>query len=276
MFMYKKNLLIAGLISLALHTAAVMKPSVTSEPEVIFKKGESSLKMHLVPSVTSVASSKSMNDMQDTKKDEEKTVTNPKPLPEREHRKTEPVAVKKSLQDIQKRVSKAEEKTINNPKSLEKAEQQEENQKDEDSVEKTEEEITYSAQYFKTKKKEVDIKKSQIQERKAAALDSNEIIADVKVKGVTMGATINNVFKPFYPSSCKRQGHEGTTVLEVIILSKGKCGNIDIIQSAGCKSLDKAALKALRKAVFIPARRLGVPFTTTKKIAFNFKLEDYQ
>ena len=59
-------------------------------------------------------------------------------------------------------------------------------------------------------------------------------------------------------------------MLEVTILSKGKCGNIKIISSAGCKSLDKAAIKALKKADFIPARRLGASFTTTKKIAFNF------
>jgi protein TonB len=87
---------------------------------------------------------------------------------------------------------------------------------------------------------------------------------------------VTNVFKPSYPSRCKRQGHEGTTVLEVTILSKGKCGNIEIIKSAGCESLDKAAIKALKRAKYIPAKRLGVPFTTTKKIAFNFKLEDYQ
>ena len=54
--MYKKNLIIAGLIALALHIVLIMPLTVTSEPEVIFKKGESSLKMHLVPSVASTAS----------------------------------------------------------------------------------------------------------------------------------------------------------------------------------------------------------------------------
>ena len=91
-----------------------------------------------------------------------------------------------------------------------------------------------------------------------------------------MGAMVKNVFKPSYPSSCKRLGHEGTIVLKVTILSKGKCDSIEIIKSAGCKSLDKAAIKALKKAKYIPAKRLGVLFTTTKKLAFNFKLEDYK
>ncbi len=145
----------------------------------------------------------------------------------------------------------------------------------ENKVEQQEREITYSAEYFKAQK-EINSKQPQIQKNNIAAQNSKEVIADVKVKGVTVGAIVKNVFKPSYPSSCKRQGHEGITVLEVTILSKGKCGNVRLIRSAGCESLDKAARKALKKAKFIPARRLGVPFTTTKKIAFNFKLEDYQ
>jgi len=52
----------------------------------------------------------------------------------------------------------------------------------EEKVEQEEQEIAYGAEYFKTQKEVVDIKKSQIQERKATSLDSKEIIADVKVK----------------------------------------------------------------------------------------------
>jgi protein TonB len=215
-----------------------MSPNITSEPEVIFKKGESSLKMKLVPSVASTASIKSVD-------------------------------------DTQKKIKKIEEKIIDNPKPVAKPEiLKKEQVKVEERVEHKKEEITYGAEYFKTQK-EINTKEPQIQKNKTATLDSKEIIADVKVKGVTMGAMVKNVFKPSYPSSCKRQGHEGITVLEITILSKGKCGSIDIIKSAGCESLDKAAIKALKKAKYIPAKRLGVPFTTIKKIAFNFKLEDY-
>ena len=236
--MYKRNLIIAGLIALALHAALIMAPTVTSQPKVIFRQGESALKMHLIPSIASTASTKSIN-------------------------------------DTQKNVYKVEEKIVDDPEPLQKPEiPKKEQVKVEEKVEHKKQEITYSTEYFKTQK-EINSKQSQIQKNNTATHDSKEIIADVKVKGVTMGAKIKNVFKPFYPSSCKRKGHEGTTVLEVTILSKGKCGNIDIIQSAGCESLDKAARKALKKAIFIPAKRLGIPFTTTKKIAFNFKLEDY-
>jgi protein TonB len=237
--MYKKNLIIAGSIALSLHAAVVMMmPEVTSEPKVIFRKGESSLKMNLVPSVASTASIKSINTQKNVQKVEEKKIDNPQPV--------------KKPQIIEKGQIKVEEKIVQETK-----------------------EITYSAEYFKTQN-EIKTKQPQIQKNNTATQNSKEIIADVKVKGVTMGAMVKNVFKPSYPSSCKRLGHEGATVLKVTILSKGKCGSIEIIKSAGCESLDKAAIKALKKAKYIPAKRLGIPFTTTKKLAFNFKLEDYK
>ena len=239
--MYKKNLIIAGSIALSLHAAVVMMmPEVTSEPKVIFRKGESSLKMNLVPSVASTASIKSINTQKNVQKVEEKKNDNPQPV--------------KKPQIIEKEQVKVEEEV---------------------KKENEENEITYGAEYFKTQK-ETNTKQPQKQKNNTATQNSKEIIADVKVKGVTMGAMVKNVFKPSYPSSCKRLGHEGATVLKVTILSKGKCGSIEIIKSAGCESLDKAAIKALKKAKYISAKRLGVPFTTTKKLAFNFKLEDYQ
>ena len=246
--MYKKNLIIAGSIALSLHAAVVMMmPEVTSESKVIFRKGESSLKMNLVPSVASTASTKSVKDIkEEVQKVEEKEIDTPQPV--------------KKPQIIEKEQIKVEEEIV---------------QKIIQKVEQKNQEITYSAEYFKTQK-EIKTKPPQIQKNNTATQDSKEIIADVKVKGVTTGAVVTNVFKPSYPSRCKRQGHEGTTVLEVTILSKGKCGSIEIIKSAGCESLDKAAIKALKRAKYIPAKRLGIPFTTTKKIAFNFKLEDYQ
>lgn len=276
--MFKKNLVIAGLIALLLHAALIMmSPNVTSESKVIFRKGESSLKMNLVPSVASTASTKHIIDKQDdVHKVEEKKIDNLKSLQKPENKKVVQMTATKPINGARELIHKIAEKRIDKPVPLSKPEGLKEKQmKVVDSVEKTEEEIAYSAEYFKTQK-ETNTKQSQIQKNNTATLDSKEIIADVKVKGVTKGAMVKNVFKPSYPSSCKRQGHEGTTVLEVTILSKGKRGNIEIIQSAGCESLDKAAIMALKKAKYIPAKRLGIPFTTTKKIAFKFKLEDCQ
>lgn len=267
--MFKKNLIIAGLIALSIHAALIMmSPNITSEPEVVFRKGESSLKMNLVPSVTSTASTKSINNTQkNVQKVEEKIIDNPEPVKKPEKLKVGSATSTKPVIDIQENIRKVEDKIIETPDEMQ--------VKVENKVVLPKREITYSAEYFKAQN-EINSKQPQIQKNNTDTQDSKEIIADVKAKGVTMGAVVQNVFKPEYPSSCKRQGHEGVTVLEVTILSNGKRGNISIIRSAGCKSLDKAAIKSLKKAAYIPAKRLGVPLTTAKKISFNFKLEDYQ
>ena len=202
-----------------MHTALIMmSPNVTSEPKVMFRKGESSLKMNLVPSVASTVPTKPIEeikkDIHEVEEEEIDTSGPPKKLD---------IPPKKQVKVAEKIVQKIEQKI---------------------------QKITSTAEYIKIQK-EVDFKQPQKQESKVATLDSKEIIADVKVKGVATGAMVKNVFKPSYPSSCKRQGHEGTTVLEVTILSKGKCGNIDILKSAGCESLDKAAIKALKRAKYI-------------------------
>lgn len=251
---------------MSLHAALfLMSPHITSEPEVIFRKGESSLKIKLVPSEASTSSPKPIHNSQ--KKMEEKPLKEPTPL-----QKPEPVAVTKPVNEREKCVSRKEEKTIDNPQPVEKPENSiEEQVKIEDDIVQKPKEIAYNTQYFKPESK---IKDQQRKKQKMTTDNSKEIIADVKAKGVTTGAMVKNVFKPSYPSRCKREGHEGSTLLEVTILSNGKRGKIEIIKSAGCKSLDKAAIKALKKAKYIPAKRIGVPFTAKKKLVFHFKLQD--
>ncbi|NOG84487.1 MAG: TonB family protein [Planctomycetes bacterium] len=264
--------MIAGLIALALHAAVVITPNVTSEPEVVFKKGESSIEMHLVPSVASVASRKPVKDSKRPHEVEKETVEVPKPLQKPERQKAEPVAISNPVNEIKKPLHTLEEKALDTLQPLQKPKKSIEKQvKVEADIVQKPKEIAYSAKYFKP---DNTAKDKPVPKQSKSTNNSKEIIADVKVKGVTTGAMVKNVFKPSYPLSCKRQGHEGTTILEVTILSNGKRGNIDIVKSAGCKSLDKAAIKALKKAKYIPAKRIGVPFTASKKIVFHFKLED--
>lgn len=254
---------------MSLHAALIlMSPDITSEPKVMFRKGESSLKITLVPSAASTASPKPINNTQkNVLKVEDKKLKGPMPL-----QKPEPVTVTKPVNKREKHVLRMEEKTLDSPKPVKNPKIPIEKQvKVEDDIVRKTKETAYSTQYFKS---ETKIKDQQRQKQKMTTDNSKEIIADVKAKGVTTGAMVENVFKPSYPSRCKRQGHEGSTLLEVTILSNGKRGNIEIIQSAGCESLDKAAINALKKAKYIPAKRIGVPFTAKKKIVFNFKLED--
>lgn len=61
--------------------------------------------------------------------------------------------------------------------------------------------------------------------------------------------------RPPYPSTARRLGIQGTTMLRVHVLADGKIGEVDVEQSAGHPDLDQAAADAVRRWRFEPARR---------------------
>jgi periplasmic protein TonB len=60
---------------------------------------------------------------------------------------------------------------------------------------------------------------------------------------------------PRYPDSARRQGITGTTTLLFEVLENGRVGEIRIEHSAGHPDLDQAAVEAIKKWRFEPARR---------------------
>jgi len=60
--------------------------------------------------------------------------------------------------------------------------------------------------------------------------------------------------EPPYPSSAREKGMEGTAVVRVEILENGQVGEAQVKRSSGCEELDEAALKAVRKWRFVPAK----------------------
>jgi protein TonB len=61
--------------------------------------------------------------------------------------------------------------------------------------------------------------------------------------------------KPRYPESARRAGVQGVTLLRVRVLENGRVGQVVIDQSAGFRDLDFAAMEAVKKWLFEPARR---------------------
>ncbi|MBW2060598.1 MAG: energy transducer TonB [Deltaproteobacteria bacterium] len=87
-------------------------------------------------------------------------------------------------------------------------------------------------------------------------------------------AKIVGLVKPKYPRYCRRHDQEGTVVLAVKLDSLGCQRSIVVVSSSGYSRLDKAAIQALEKASFTPARIGGQAVPTTKRIAFRFRLKD--
>ncbi len=61
--------------------------------------------------------------------------------------------------------------------------------------------------------------------------------------------------RPAYPSAPRRLGIQGTTTLRVHILADGRIGDVRVEHSAGHPDLDQAAMEAVRRWRFEPARR---------------------
>jgi periplasmic protein TonB len=61
--------------------------------------------------------------------------------------------------------------------------------------------------------------------------------------------------RPAYPSAPRRLGIQGTTMLRVHVLADGRIGDVLVDRSAGHPDLDRAAMEAVRRWRFEPARR---------------------
>jgi len=89
-----------------------------------------------------------------------------------------------------------------------------------------------------------------------------------------LGVRYARIAKPKYPSHARKMGWEGTTLLRVLVNQKGKTKFIEISRSSGFASLDKAAIKAVKRWRFHPARSGDKSVESWVKIPIVFDLEE--
>ncbi|QXI38299.1 energy transducer TonB [Pseudomonas xantholysinigenes] len=77
---------------------------------------------------------------------------------------------------------------------------------------------------------------------------------------------------PEYPQMALRRGWEGTVLLRVEVLPSGKPGQIQIQQSSGRPALDEAALAAVKRWSFVPAKQGDVAQAGWVSVPIDFKL----
>lgn len=80
--------------------------------------------------------------------------------------------------------------------------------------------------------------------------------------------------KPKYPRAARRRGQEGTVVLLIEVLASGRVGEVAIEESSGHELLDGAAMKAVRRWRFTPAKKGSVPVRASVKVPVEFNLKD--
>lgn len=77
---------------------------------------------------------------------------------------------------------------------------------------------------------------------------------------------------PEYPSLAQRRGWEGTVLLRIRVLPNGKPADIQIQTSSGRDVLDKAAVKAVQRWSFVPAKRGDVAQEGWVTVPLDFRL----
>lgn len=78
---------------------------------------------------------------------------------------------------------------------------------------------------------------------------------------------------PQYPDLAMRRGWEGTVLLRVQVLTSGSPGEIQIQKSSGRTQLDEAALAAVKRWSFVPAKQGNVPQAGWVSVPIDFKLK---
>ncbi|RME02495.1 MAG: energy transducer TonB [Planctomycetota bacterium] len=78
---------------------------------------------------------------------------------------------------------------------------------------------------------------------------------------------------PRYPYRARRRGYEGRVFLRIYVSSRGYPQKIVVLRSSGYRSLDEAAVRAVQRWRFQPARRGGREVGGIFEIAIRFQLQ---
>ena len=79
---------------------------------------------------------------------------------------------------------------------------------------------------------------------------------------------------PVYPSASKRLGETGTVLLRVLVDEQGQSKSIEIQSSSGYSRLDRAALDAVRKWKFVPAKQGDRAISAAVLVPLTFELKN--
>lgn len=84
-------------------------------------------------------------------------------------------------------------------------------------------------------------------------------------------AYLNNP-APYYPDSARRRGVQGKTMLQVQVAVDGAAHDVTVLRSSGSDLLDSAALDAVKRWRFVPAKRGGEMVEAKVVVPIEFKL----
>ena len=79
---------------------------------------------------------------------------------------------------------------------------------------------------------------------------------------------------PAYPQQARTEGHEGRVTVAVTVATSGLPRLVWIAESSGVDLLDRAAIQAVRKWRFLPARQGGQTVESNVTVPITFRLRN--
>lgn len=83
-------------------------------------------------------------------------------------------------------------------------------------------------------------------------------------------------YEPSYPEQARKAGIEGMVVLRIEILENGRAGDVSVSHSSGSELLDDAAVEAVQRWRFVPAKVKGtgksIACQTTMPVVFKLRV----
>jgi protein TonB len=86
-------------------------------------------------------------------------------------------------------------------------------------------------------------------------------------------AYLNNP-APIYPKMSRRQGEQGRVLLKVLVSEKGVADQVQLETRSGFEKLDQAAVDAVKKWSFVPAKRSNQAISTYVLVPVKFSLNN--
>ena len=85
--------------------------------------------------------------------------------------------------------------------------------------------------------------------------------------------SINNPHPP-YPIIARKKGFQGALTLLVFVNHDGTVKRVSVKKSSGHQILDKVSKETIKKWIFIPAKRMGLPVESNIQVPIKFVLTE--
>ena len=101
---------------------------------------------------------------------------------------------------------------------------------------------------------------------------AQKVVEDI-IEPPRFGVSYLNNPAPDYPSMSRRLGEEGRVLMKVLVSVEGAAEDVQIEKTSGSERLDNAAVNAVKRWRFIPAKRNNQPLSAYVLVPMKFALD---